>query len=69
MHLVNPNYGGSDSKPYLTDYKDESSTNIPYDFDYNVIDEIREDSYNTIDQDYNEFIQNNDVGDNSSYVY
>ena len=69
LHLVNPNYGGSDSKPYLTDYKDESSTYIPYDFDHNVIDEIREDSYNTIDQDYNEFIQNNDVGDNSSYVY
>lgn len=69
LHLVNPNYGGSDSEPYLTDYKDESSTYIPYDFDHNVIDEIREDSYNTIDQDYNEFIQNNDVGDNSSYVY
>lgn len=69
LHLVNPNYGGSDSEPYLTDYKDESSTYIPYDFDHNVIDEIREDSYNTIDQDYNEFIQNNDMGDNSSYVY
>lgn len=69
LHLVNPNYGGSDSEPYLTDYKDESSSYIPYDFDHNVIDEIREDSYNTIDQDYNEFIQNNDVGDNSSYVY
>ena len=69
LHLVNPNYGGSDSKPYLTDYKVESDTPIPYDFDHNVIDEIREDSYNTIDQDYNEFIQNNDVGDNNSYVY
>lgn len=69
LHLVNPNYGGSDSKPYLTDYKDESDTNIPYDIKGNVIDEIREDSYNTIDQDYNEFIQNNDVGDNNIYLY
>lgn len=69
LHLVNPNYGGSDSKPYLTDYKVESDTPIPYDIKGNVIDEIREDSYNTIDQDYNEFIQNRDVGDNNIYLY
>lgn len=69
LHLVNPNYGGSDSKPYLTDYKDESNAFIPYDSYSNVIDKINENGYNTIDQDYNKFIQNKDVGDNSSYVY
>ena len=69
LHLINPNYNSSDSsvKAYLDNYYDENGSIIPYSGDYNIIDVIREKHYNTIEQDYNEFIQKSDVGEYQAY--